>query len=61
MSLSLLSLHSIAAKESAIAWVLFHLKGLEEKIKEDIKKVSDFATNFICDILTHRFSFILFI
>ncbi|XP_005417817.1 coiled-coil domain-containing protein 83 [Geospiza fortis] len=34
---ALLEYH-IAAKEAAIAWVLFHLKGLEEKIKEDIKK-----------------------
>uniref|UniRef100_A0A8C5NT97 Coiled-coil domain containing 83 n=1 Tax=Junco hyemalis TaxID=40217 RepID=A0A8C5NT97_JUNHY len=34
---SLLDYH-IAAKQTAIAWVLFHLKGLEEKLKEDIKK-----------------------
>lgn len=59
MSLSLLSLHSIAAKEAAIARVLFHLEELEEKIKENIKKVSDYATNFICGILNHRLSFIL--
>lgn len=59
MSLSLLSFHSIVAKEAAIARILFHLKGLEEKIKENIKNVSDYATNFICGILTHRFSFIL--
>lgn len=45
MSLSLFSLHSIAAKEAAIARVLFHLKGLEEKTKESIKEVSHYASS----------------
>lgn len=60
MSLSLLSLHSIGAKEAAIERVLFHLKGLEEKIKENLKKVSDYATNFICGILTDSVLFFPF-
>lgn len=46
MSLSLLSLHSIAAKDAAIERVLFYLEGLEETFKENLKRVSDCASFF---------------